>query len=789
MTSTSHPTGWPFRADPPLTGQEEPGGRALESPFLTGGPAQPHALAEPELGELYEPEVELAPEEERYLTELDERALAPDQRDDRVGPGLAEEELLVDVGEQTLVEGEEEGPATGPPQGVSPLAVQAAKQWDAQDRPKGWQGRVYGLVVHTTGGGLPAEARDKGVYHTVHAVKYYNRSHGCHYVNGWRGVEGGDLLQVANEREQAAGVGVTTPKNPRTDQRRSIERGRFEADLPADLVARWRARWPGYKHSLELLPGTRTANSCYVHVECVPCVFAYDGKLVSAAEPLRPGLRFTRAQHDTVVLLACDVARRNGWPRDQRWWRSPRLLGHEDLTPISRHTSTGGWDPGYLRKDRYFDWDYVYQAIERLQRGTGAGPAGSAGERAPAVLADQLRDMEFESDDDFNGFGEYAPERWDAVSLSGGEPEAADGSGLLPPRDGLVAHEDDLANEAKTEPDAESAPDKAKATIRAQASRWGTDEDAVMSALRGLLPSEMAEVSADPTIVNLLHSELSGAELAAAEAQLARGRVGSMARVDIERILASPARHSFGTFAAAVARDVLLGHQEAFDSTGIGTIHGNKCAAPKPPAARASDCTVYVIEVLKRAFAGIGRADAWRNVLDEATTRSGPKLKGTEIIRALQMKCSWEAIFWAPDPRNPADKSPEHPAAYQNVLQKGTYPIRKGLPVDQRKLVINYRRTSASSAKDMSGIERLQRLQFGVLAARGGTHMALVVNGAVYEVHESSPANDRNAIEATPLETFGWQSGVIAAPPGDLALAWRVPWSLGDVRFRIPNIR
>jgi hypothetical protein len=361
------------------------------SPFLASLEEQP------ELERLDEPGTRTAEMAVATLVDAEEDMAEVDgfvdQLGDRAGLGLVEEdeELLVGVGEQLLVEGEEEGQATGPPQGVSPLAVQAAKQWDAQDRPKAWQGRVYGLVVHTTGGGLPAKARDKGVYPTVLAIEHYNQTHGCHYVNGWRGVEGGDLLQVANEREQAAGVAVTNPKNPHIDQRRSIERSRFEADLPADLVTRWRARWPGYKHSLELLPGTRTANSCYVHVECVPCVFAYDGKLVSAAEPLRPGLRFTRAQHDTVALLACDVARRNGWPRDQRWWRSPRLLGHEDLTPISRHTSTGGWDPGYLRKDPYFDWDYVYQAIERLQRGAGAGPAGSAGERAPAVPADQLR--------------------------------------------------------------------------------------------------------------------------------------------------------------------------------------------------------------------------------------------------------------------------------------------------------------------------------------------------------------------------------------------------------------
>ena len=28
---------------------------------------------------------------------------------------------------------------------------------------------------------------------------------------------------------------------------------------------------------------------------------------------------------------------------------------------------------------------------------------------------------------------------------------------------------------------------------------------------------------------------------------------------------------------------------------------------------------------------------------------------------------------------------------------------------------------------------------------------------------------------ATPLETFEWLSGAIAAPPGDLALAWQTP--------------
>lgn len=280
------------------------------------------------------------------------------------------EDLLETTGESyaTPVEVEvigEQPAAKVPVQGQSAIAVQAARQWDSVDRPAGWIGKVYGLVVHTTGGGLPASAKDKRIYHTVRAVDYYSQSHGCHYVNGWRGVAGGDLLQVANEREQANGVGVG-------DQRRSIDQGRFKKDLPAAVLAQWRARWPRVEHPLRLLPGTRTANSCYVHVECVPCVFQHNKRLVTDATPMRPGLRFTQAQHEAVALLVCDIARRNGWPLQEKWWRTPRLLGHEDLTPYNRHDKVGGWDPGGMRATPYFDWDFVYTMIERECRAPAA---------------------------------------------------------------------------------------------------------------------------------------------------------------------------------------------------------------------------------------------------------------------------------------------------------------------------------------------------------------------------------------------------------------------------------
>jgi Hemopexin len=319
----------------------------------------------------------------------------------------------------------------------------------------------------------------------------------------------------------------------------------------------------------------------------------------------------------------------------------------------------------------------------------------------------------------------------------------------------------------------EEAPDKAKETIRAQGHGRSIDQAAILAALRKLLPSEMAQVSADKEVIDILLDELSGTDLAAAATELARGRVGSMDRTEIGRIVASPDRYGLGTLAAAMGRDVLLAHHEAFDRTGTGTIHGKHLHTPAPAGATSSDCTEYVRDVVARAFAGKNQSDAWTAVLARALKSSGHRgLKGTEVIEALQILQHWEALFWSPDPRNPRDGTAEHPYAYQIVRTKHTY---YGIAVDPAKSVVNYRRTDPGAKRDMTGIERLRRLQFGILAARGGTHMAMVLNGAVYEVHWDSPATDRDTVQATPLESFIWQSGVIAAPPRDLSLAWRMP--------------
>ena len=101
------------------------------------------------------------------------------------------------------------------------------------------------------------------------------------------------------------------------------------------------------------------------------------------------------------------------------------------------------------------------------------------------------------------------------------------------------------------------------------------------------------------------------------------------------------------------------------------------------------------------------------------------------------------------------------------VNKKGTY---YGLPVDTDRSIVNYKPTGAEEGKtptalDNTGFESLKDIPFGVLAARGGMHMALVVHGEVYEFHWSTPADSTGVITAEPLNEWDWMSGVIVVPP------------------------
>ncbi len=65
--------------------------------------------------------------------------------------------------------------------------------------------------------------------------------------------------------------------------------------------------------------------------------------------------------------LAVDVATRNGFAGEPGWSQTGRLVGHEDLTPVSRHNRAGGWNPGALRGMPRFGWVLLYDEVLRIQ--------------------------------------------------------------------------------------------------------------------------------------------------------------------------------------------------------------------------------------------------------------------------------------------------------------------------------------------------------------------------------------------------------------------------------------
>ena len=239
--------------------------------------------------------------------------------------------------------------------GESPYAEQVPKMWTGKKRPRKFRGKVHGLVVHTTGAGLPSKALDRDQDITDRAKKHYLNTHGTHYLNTYDG----SVFQVANEIMRANGVGMKEQEGIVKDVI-MWETKSFKND---DAEAIWYMRWFFNKSPLDLFPGT-SANACYVHMEMPPCIFWHNNKLHTVAEPMREGLRFTKAQHDSVVRMSVDIADRN--KLSMGWQFSGSLVGHEDLSPVSRVVKSGGYDPGALRKNPWFDWDYVYKGIQKL---------------------------------------------------------------------------------------------------------------------------------------------------------------------------------------------------------------------------------------------------------------------------------------------------------------------------------------------------------------------------------------------------------------------------------------
>lgn len=274
-------------------------------------------------------------------------------------------------------------------------------------------------------------------------------------------------------------------------------------------------------------------------------------------------------------------------------------------------------------------------------------------------------------------------------------------------------------------------------------------------------------------------------------------------KTNLEATTKSGSGKSFGEVGSAFAKLKDVTHDLSILQTGTGTYVGTQCTTPAA-GTTPTNCTNIVLEVLENTFTQQGKSADWAKVkkkwAENTKARGGGGMSGLDVQAALQSECGWLGIFWAPDPsyQVPAaelDKGRPDEASYTAAIakKKGTYYKdfgKKGYPgVSISQVVTNYAPetptagygTASTTTKDMTQLNKLKKLPFGVLAAHGGEHMTIITYGKVIEVHWSKEATDADLIEQTDLEKWAvgprsgyhyYASGAIVAPAADVTAAF-----------------
>ena len=211
---------------------------------------------------------------------------------------------------------------------LSPLATLVAKPQDVTNRKNV---TPFGVCVHTTGRGVPTLAKKLGISPEEVAAGVYTKpgANFPHYFISYSG----DIFQVADEVERARHAGIAP------EQRPLYISGAWTRRVSAVGLRLWRARWPGKKNPLQLFPG-KSVNEAYLGVELIPLL---------VRQPT--GWLFTQDQYWALEDLLVDIEQRHSIVLT-----GSRLVGHEDLEPLERWNSKGGWDPGALNLSPTFYW-------------------------------------------------------------------------------------------------------------------------------------------------------------------------------------------------------------------------------------------------------------------------------------------------------------------------------------------------------------------------------------------------------------------------------------------------
>ena len=213
--------------------------------------------------------------------------------------------------------------------------------------------KPWGVMLHTTGGGLPDKAHHEGLSPLETARKVYGgMREGPHYVIA----PDGAVERYRADDQIAYHCGVSPV------DRRDFLTGHWEARVGRGVVGWWRARWPGVLSPQHLYPST-SPNSDYIGVELIPCLAQTKGNGGSLKPVFGTPIggergRFTGAQYVAAALLTLQLCEAYSIPMRRRG----RVVGHEDINPITRP----GWDPGDMQG--YWSWNTFWGIVDGLER-------------------------------------------------------------------------------------------------------------------------------------------------------------------------------------------------------------------------------------------------------------------------------------------------------------------------------------------------------------------------------------------------------------------------------------
>ena len=252
---------------------------------------------------------------------------------------------------------------------------------------------------------------------------------------------------------------------------------------------------------------------------------------------------------------------------------------------------------------------------------------------------------------------------------------------------------------------------------------------------------------------------------------------------------------NFLTHNCKTAMLMMRAHQEdAIRKRGIGLYYGSRYwLQPRDEAeyrrlgVKSTDCVTYLMAATELGHQKTQAGEEWAFAMEQYRSHERRKRRSGEgggsgmHIADRLVRLGWQGLYFNRDTQNPEDGQDYHKDEWKSARRRRKY---LGIPVVD--LVVNYApNPRGKTPRNPSNKYRLLKgIPFGIVMLKYGMHTAMYGEGSIYEAHwtvGARPSRDLSGtpvgdplFDATPLDNYGWVSGLIVVPPGQ--------WDLSRVR-------